>query len=42
MFFKWAIPGLFSFIFVLIMQTVQILPQINVNKCRSSIRDLNQ
>ena len=42
--FKWANPGLFSFIFGLFEQTsIQFLQQINVKKYPSSIwsRDLN-
>ena len=35
---KWAILGLSSIIFSLFKQTIQILQQINVKKCSSSIR----
>ena len=38
LFFKWTIFGLFLFIFGLFKQTTQILQQINVKKCPSSIR----
>ena len=34
-FFKWANPGLFSFIFGLFKQTIQFLQQINVKKVMS-------
>ena len=36
-YFLWANPGLFFIYFRLFNQTIQILHQINVNKCPSSI-----
>ena len=37
-FFKWAILGLYSIYFRLFIETIQILQQINVKKCPSSIQ----